>query len=62
MACGALAGFHLQELGHSPTAREAKMPTLISPVPSQCTRNVVENGEGNKVTKTTLQEAGILLC
>jgi hypothetical protein len=23
---------------------------------------VAGNGEGNKVTKTTLQEAGILLC
>jgi hypothetical protein len=51
-----------QELGHSPTAREAKMPTLVSPFHSQCSRNVAGNGEGNKVTEITLQEARILLC
>jgi hypothetical protein len=36
--------------GVGPTAREAKMPTLVSPVPGQCTRNVAENVKGNKVT------------
>jgi hypothetical protein len=42
---------HPQELGHSLKGREAKMPTLVSPVPGQCTRNV-GNGKGNKVTET----------
>jgi hypothetical protein len=37
------------------------MPTLVSPFPGQCTRNVVGNSEGNKVTETTLQEAGIFI-
>jgi hypothetical protein len=39
-------------LDHSPTAREAKIPTLVSPVPGQSTRNVVGNSEGSKVTET----------
>jgi hypothetical protein len=34
------------------TAKEAKMPTLVSLVPGQCTRNVVGNDEGNKVIET----------
>jgi hypothetical protein len=49
---GALAGLHLQGLGHNLTAREAKMPTLVSPLPSQCTSNDMGNGQGNKVTET----------
>jgi hypothetical protein len=28
------------------------MPTLLSPVAGQCTRNIVGNGEGNKVMET----------
>jgi hypothetical protein len=39
-------------LGHSLTAREVKIPTLVSPIPSQCSRNVAGNGKGNKVTET----------
>jgi hypothetical protein len=62
VSSGASAGLCPQEMGHNLTAREAKMPTLVSPFPSQCTRNIVGNSEGNKVTKTTLQESGILLC
>jgi hypothetical protein len=62
VSSGASAGLHSQELGHSPTFREAKMPTLVSPIPGQSTRNVVGNDEGNKITEITLQEAGILLC
>jgi hypothetical protein len=43
---------HPQELGHSLTAREANMPTLVSLVPGQHTRNVAGIVEGNRITET----------
>jgi hypothetical protein len=35
------------------------MPALVSPIPGQCTRNVVGNGEGNKVTEIIFAGNGV---
>jgi hypothetical protein len=42
---GISAGLHPQELDHRPDSQEAKMPPLVSPHPSQCTRNVAGGGK-----------------
>jgi hypothetical protein len=56
VSSGTSARLHPQELGHSPTAREAKMPTLVFPVPWPMHQKCCGNDVAGRMARRELSD------